>query len=196
MRHGGLDLASRRTVLRCAAAACCLAAPGVRARAEPPPAEVAGALPTARLIGQARMTWWGLRVYDARLWGPQPFEAGAYADQSFALVLHYLRALEGGAIAQRSLEEMRRIGPVDAERAERWLAAMRAAFPDVRAGDRLTGVHRPGGPVAFFSNGRPTAQVEPGEFARLFFGIWLSPRTSQPDLRARLLGLAPAEPSS
>jgi hypothetical protein len=34
-------------------------------------------------------------------------------------------------------------------------------------------------------------EVRDATFARLFFGIWLSPRTSEPQLRAALLGLAP-----
>ncbi len=68
---------------------------------------------------------------------------------------------------------------------------MKRLFPDVHAGDRITGVHRPGEGAAFFVNGRAVGEVRDSRFAQLFFGIWLSPRTSQPSLRAALLGTPP-----
>ena len=37
--------------------------------------------------------------------------------------------------------------------------------------------------------GRTVGEVADAEFARLFFGIWLSPRTSEPQLRQALLAL-------
>jgi hypothetical protein len=65
---------------------------------------------------------------------------------------------------------------------------MRRIFPDVQAGDRLTGVQRPGEGARFFFNGQPRGELLEAEFARLFFGIWLSPRSAQPNLRQQLLG--------
>ena len=65
---------------------------------------------------------------------------------------------------------------------------MTRLFPDVRAGDRITGVHRPGTGARFFVNGRLQGELPDADFARLFFGIWLSPRTSEPALREALLG--------
>ena len=65
---------------------------------------------------------------------------------------------------------------------------MQQIFPDVKAGDRLTGVQRPGEATRFFVNGQAGGEVRDAEFTRLFFGIWLSPRTSQPQLREALLG--------
>ena len=63
------------------------------------------------------------------------------------------------------------------------------AFPDVQAQDRLLGLNDGRGEVRFFHNGRQTAQLRDAEYARLFFGIWLSPRTSEPQLRQALLAL-------
>jgi Chalcone isomerase-like len=68
---------------------------------------------------------------------------------------------------------------------------MTQLFPDVRGGDRLTGVQRPGQAARFFLNGVLRGEVPDADFTRLFFGIWLSPRTSEPRLRAQLLGGTP-----
>jgi hypothetical protein len=59
----------------------------------------------------------------------------------------------------------------------------------VKAGDRITAIHTPGQPVRFFHNGRMTASSEDSTFADPFFGIWLSPKTSEPSLRRALLRL-------
>jgi hypothetical protein len=152
------------------------------------PAEVQAELPGARLQGSGRLRFLGFSVYDIRLWTAQPVAAADVARLPLALEIAYTRALVGVQIAERSLDEMRRQAAIPAERAERWLAQMVALFPDVRAGDRLTGKQRPGEATRFFFNGGLRGEVRDAEFTQLFFGIWLSPRTSEPALRDALLG--------
>lgn len=152
------------------------------------PAEVAAELPGARLQGSGRLTFFGLHVYDARLWVRDGFEAPRFESVPFALELEYARTLYGRLIAQRSLEEMKRGGAIDDPRAQRWLAEMNRTFPDVAKDDRLTGVHRPGESARFFVNGTLRAEWHDTELARRFFAIWLGPQTSEPALRAALLG--------
>ncbi|MBP6903314.1 MAG: chalcone isomerase family protein [Burkholderiaceae bacterium] len=158
------------------------------AHAVPPP-ELASELPGARWRGAATLRWMGLRIYDARLWSPETVAADAEApEQPLALELQYARSLVGRLIAERSLDEMRRLAPIPEARAQRWLESMAQLFPDVQAGDRLTGVLRPGQSARFWHNGRLRGELADAEFARLFFGIWLSPRTSEPALRRQLIG--------
>ncbi len=152
------------------------------------PAELQGTLPNARLRGSGVLRFFGLRVYEARLWALPDFDADDYARQPFALELLYDRRLEGAAIAERSVAEMRRVGSFDEASAKRWLALMKQAFPDVAAGDRLLGLNDGQGDVRFFHNARPTAQTVDADYARLFFGIWLARQTSAPALRDALLG--------
>lgn len=154
------------------------------------PAELQAALPQAQLRGSGVLRFFGLRVYEARLWVKPGFAPDDYARHPLALELTYDRKLEGQAIAERSVAEMRRVGKFDEAQAKRWLALMRQAFPDVAAKDRLLGLHDGEGEVRFFHNGRLTASVADAEYARLFFGIWLAPQTSAPALRESLLGLA------
>ena len=175
---------SRRTVLAAGAGVL-----WVDARAQPVvPAEVAAELPGARLLGSGRMTYFALHIYDARLWVGDGFAADNFATLPLALELEYARTLFGKLIAERSLDEMKRAGGFGDEQGQRWLAAMTQTFPDVSKGDRLTGLHRPGEAASFFLNGKPRGEVRDADFARRFFGIWLSPQTSEPKLRAALLG--------
>lgn len=140
---------------------------------------------------RGRLRFLGVKVYEIALWSPQPVGAAGWAEQPLALALSYARPLKGQAIAERSLAEMRRQGEIDTATAERWLNAMRAAFPDVKKGDRLTGRHDPQQGAQFWLNGQPRPGVAEPEFSRRFFGIWLSPQTSEPGLRGKLLGLSP-----
>lgn len=153
------------------------------------PPELLPDLAQARQRGVGVLRFFGLRVYEARLWTLPEFEADAYERHPFALELIYDRRLEGQAIAERSVAEMRRVGHFDDAQAGRWLALMTRAFPDVVPTDRLLGLHDGRGEVRFFHNGRLTAQTADRDYARLFFGIWLSRQTSAPALRDALLGL-------
>jgi len=145
-------------------------------------------VPGARLVGQGRLTFFGLQVYDARLWAAPGFEAARFEQQPFALSLTYLRGLKGLLIAERSLKEMRPLPGFDPRRESTWQARMTELFPDVGDGDTLAGIHLPGVGARFVLNGRVRGQVDDALFARLFFGIWLSPKTSEPALRQALLG--------
>jgi hypothetical protein len=154
------------------------------------PAEVKAALPGALLQGRGRMRWLGLHLYDALLWVSQRWSDFDAPLPSLALELRYARTLRGPLIAERSIEEMKRVGEFGEADSQRWLEAMKRLFPDVQDGDRITGVHRPGESAVFYVNGRAAGEIRDARFAQLFFGIWLSPRTSQPALRAALLGTA------
>ena len=175
---------TRRNLLLAALAAAC----GTRVQASIP-ADVAAELPGARLAGSGRLTFLSFHVYDARLWVTDGFSAAEPLASPLALEVEYARSLPGRRVAERSLEEMKRVPGMSDEQAQRWLAWMAETFPDVAPGDRLTGVLRPGESVRFLFNGRRRGELRDAEFARRFFSIWLGPQTSEPALRGQLLGL-------
>jgi hypothetical protein len=186
------DAARRRYVL--AAMTLALPAAGLRAQSPPvagAPPELAADLPGARLQGSGRLRFLGLHIYDARLWCGAQAVGAEWAAAPFAIELIYARSLDGEQIAERSLKEMRRQGDIDAVAAERWLGNMKQLFPNVSAGDRVTGLNLPGTGARFYVNGNFRGEPREVDFARLFFGIWLSPRTSEPALRDALLGRKP-----
>lgn len=195
--HTPGDVLRRRTWLSHAAvvaAAASLAAVRGHAQATAQgglaPPELARVWPVApRLQGEGRLRFLGLHVYDIRLWAAgSPVPPDRWPAHPLALEIAYARALVGRLIAERSLKEMERTGPIPAGAAERWLQAMTQLFPDVKPGDRLTGLYRPEGEARFFHNGQDRGGVPDSEFARRFFGIWLAEATSEPALRDRLLG--------
>ena len=159
-------------------------------QAEALPQELRSTLPGATLSGRARMTFWGFDVYQATLWVAPGFVDSAFEQSTFALELHYLRDFKGADIDRSSIVEMQRQTPMTLAQESAWEGQMRALFPDVKAGDRITGVHQPTTGAVFWSNGRLLGEVRDLAFARQFFGIWLSAQTSEPPLRRALLASA------
>ncbi|MFZ5531954.1 MAG: chalcone isomerase family protein [Pseudomonadota bacterium] len=137
-----------------------------------------------QMQGSARFRKYLVNVYDGRLWTP----AGRYDPQGlYALDLTYALAFKAKDLAARSVQEMQRIGEVDGDRLTQWGEVMRRAFPDIKAGDRLIGVNLPGRETRFYLNGKLFSTVPDPAFGPAFFGIWLDPRTSEPDFRRELL---------
>ena len=157
------------------------------ASAEDTRTELDAVLPQHRLIGKGRLAVWGFQVYDARLWALPSFKPDNLTSQPFALELAYLRDFSSKDIAERSITEMRRSATISEDQAKIWINEMLRVIPDVKKGDRLMGIHRPGSGVRMLVNGKTSGDIRDAEFARLFFGIWLSPKTSEPKVRAALL---------
>ncbi|MGC5704020.1 chalcone isomerase family protein [Pseudomonas sp. NFXW11] len=145
------------------------------------------AVPEARMLGSGQFSWFGFKVYDARLWSPQRPLA---ADQPFALELTYQRRISRDELVQASLDEIKRLygAGVSAAQLADWRQQMQQSFVDVTPGQRITGVYLPGRGAQFFVDQRLQHTVADSAFAQAFFAIWLDPRTRNPQLRAQLLG--------
>ncbi|PWF44328.1 chalcone isomerase family protein [Massilia glaciei] len=152
--------------------------------AQAAPAHIDAHLPQARLAGAGAFTWFTLKIYDAELWvGEKGYQAGL----PFALELRYARKLEGKKIAEASVDQMKKLGAgTDAQRAA-WLREMASLFPNVKEGERITGVNLPGEGARFYLDGKVLGTVRDPAFARAFFAIWLDPATTARGLRTALL---------
>jgi hypothetical protein len=159
------------------------------ANAKPiPPAELAGSGPAPlALVGEARLTWFMFHIYDARLWA-----TGGRFDpsQPHALEIRYARDVTAEMLTKRTIDEWRRLGLLDTARERRWTEDITSAWPDIKSGDRLVAYAVPGQPMRIFHNGKAYSQVDDPEFAPAFLAIWLDPRSSEPKMRNKLLGLA------
>jgi hypothetical protein len=169
------------------AAALFLACASVRA-APVPQAHIESEIGAARLAGQGTFRWFGIAVYDAQLWvGARGYLASAPEAAPFALDLQYARAIEGQKIAEASFEQLEKIKAGTSAQRAAWLLKMRAIFPDVKQGSRLTGVYLPGSGARFYLDGKMLGEVQDAAFARAFFAIWLDPASTVDSLRLALL---------
>lgn len=137
-----------------------------------------------KLVGEGRLTYVFWDVYDASLFAPN---GDWQNDQPFALKLVYLRKIEGKQIAERSVEEMRQQGIKDEVQLATWHTQMRKIFPDVDEGVNLLGIRDQNGYAVFYSGDQQIGRIDDPAFTQAFFNIWLSEKTSSPDLRRKLL---------
>ena len=141
-------------------------------------------VPDATQVGQGQFRRFGFLIYEASLWAP---DATYQADGPFALRLRYARAITRDQIVDASLDQMRAIG-IDVDAHPRWKDQLESALSGVEAGDTLTGIHLPGQGAIIFRDGVRLGALEQA-LANAFFSIWLDRNTTEPALRAALLGL-------
>ena len=149
------------------------------------PAAVRADAPGLQLHGSAVMRRFGFKIYTARLWTSSE---GYRADAPYAIDLEYALDIDSAALVDTSIKEMRGLGYQDKARLSRWSQAMTAVFPNVRKGERLIGLARPGIEARFYSAQAYLASIADPAFVDAFFGIWLNAATSAPKVRAALLG--------
>ncbi len=135
-------------------------------------------------VGEARFSFLFWDVYDAALYTQS--DATSLVPP-YALELKYLRDLDGAAIAERSIEEMKKQGVDDKQKLSRWEAQMKAIFPDVDDTSVITGIADANNTSHFYLGNDKIGTIDDTEFTSRFFGIWLSKDTSEPKFRAKLL---------
>lgn len=104
-------------------------------------ADAVSPLPGLRRWGRGPFRRFGFLVYEATLWaGDDPLRP------PLALRLDYRRRIAGTAIAEASIDEMRRLGS-DPEALAAWQERLARLFPDVAPGDHIVGLYRPDGRI-------------------------------------------------
>jgi hypothetical protein len=177
-----------------ALAALCLAwlcaCGGVQASSTPAaPVELTRELEKPVLAGSGRLRWLGIPVYDVSLWTAPQFVSERFGAHAFALEMRYARTISGSTLADTSLKQMQALDAQPVARQTEWRQALTGAFPDVKPGDRLTGIHVPDKGLRLYFNGQLHKAIDDPLLSQTFFAIWLSPATQEPRLRAQLLGL-------
>lgn len=138
-----------------------------------------------KLVGQGSLHYFLWHIYDAKLYSSN----GEFSfTNPFSLRLEYKRKLYGAEIADRSTEEIRKLGFNDEVKLAAWHAQMKEIFPDVDKGVSLTGFYKPNSPTVFYKNDTKIGTIKDSDFGKWFFGIWLNENTSEPTLRKSLLG--------
>jgi len=139
--------------------------------------------------GEAKLTVLFWDIYESSLYTP----TGQYhADiRPLRLEIKYLRKIDAKNLIEQTAKEWQAQG-IEDPRHELWLSTLADLWPDVKENDVLALSIIDSGSAAFTFNGEALGVIEDPDFGRDFVGIWLSPNTTRPELRAALIG----EPSS
>ncbi len=113
----------------------------------------------------------------------------AASEQVKRIELVFLRAVGGADVAKAITEGFtNNAGPVLPALKDR-IAKFGKLIPDVKKGDRLLFVYRPGTGIEVLAGGKAAGSVEGKDFADALFRVWLGPKPSDKALKAGLLGL-------
>ena len=138
------------------------------------------------LRGKADLRWVGLLIYTAELWTVG--QEDLY-QKDLMLSIKYHRKLDSSDIVERSVEEMIYVG-VHADAANALRPKLAKIIPNVDEHTTINVVYRPKQGIVFYRNGQTLlGQIDSEIEGRNFLDIWLSPKTSQPKLRLKMLGI-------
>lgn len=138
-------------------------------------------------VGQGRLSWFGITIYRATLYGPK----GLYqAESEHALKITYKRSFTSNELANVSVDEMEKIQGKKLQRQE-IVTSLSALLSDVQPDDYLISRHVPGEGAQFYNRDGFIGRLSDPDLAQAFFDIWLHPDTSQPRLRRDLMGNSP-----
>lgn len=137
------------------------------------------------LRGKYEFTFWGFDVYDATLYMDPQCQS---LNCDFTLELKYERDFDGADIAQRSIDEIDAQYDLTDQQKVEYLQILSNIFPDVTDGDIIQG-KKVQGRAEFYKDNQLLGRIEDPKLSGCFFDIWLSERTSEPQMRQALLGL-------
>jgi hypothetical protein len=142
-----------------------------------------------REVGHGTLSWFGLRIYEARLWLPDGQWSGLEPGRPVALSLAYERRFSRAELIKITTGEFGRLGLADPDARARWSERLGTLWRDVAPGDTMTALIVPGGETRFYDGNRLLGAIEDPAFGPAYLSIWLDPRSAVRDLRAQLLGL-------
>ena len=105
-----------------------------------------------------------------------------------ALKIEYLRTIESKALVKATAEQWQLLG-YSQNKIDQWVTPFKIIWPNVESGSTLTVKVTPQGASQFYFNNALIGQVQDAQFGQAFPSIWLSEKTSEPQLRQQLLGL-------
>lgn len=146
---------------------------------------------TLRPVGTSSVSALFMRLYDATLRTPDGrYQANRYP---MALEIRYQRYIAKDMLLKVTGEQWQRLG-IPATQRQQWLEQLRALWPNaVQAGDMLSLYVDNKGGNRFYFNGKPLGSINHARFGEQFLAIWLSPKTSRPDIRQQLI--TPRQPT-
>lgn len=142
-------------------------------------------------LGVRKATFLKVNVYVAALYAGQPSRdgkalvAGSGPDE---LVLHFVRNVGVEDLTKAWNEGFERNSKQQLPAFKERIAKLNGWMSEMKTGQRLTFIRRPGVGIEVGVDGAVKGTVEGDDFARALFAIWLGDNPPNPELKKGLLG--------
>lgn len=135
-------------------------------------------------LGTGRLSIFFIDIYDISLFSQTK---DYLKDKPFAIVINYLRDIKSNQIVDSSIDEIKRISNPSKGEIENYRSVLTSLFPNIYRGDQLIGIKKTNSDGVFFYNEKTIGKINDEELLDNFFDIWLSEKTSHPELRDKLI---------
>jgi len=142
-------------------------------------------------LGMRQATVFKIDVYVAALYVAKTSndpKALLAADTSSAMILHFVRNVAAGDLRKGWTEGFEKNARDQLPALQERIATLTGWMADVKAGQRLTFIYRPGAGVQVDVNGVAKGTVKGDDFGKAFLSIWLGAEPPNPGIKAGLLG--------
>ena len=146
---------------------------------------VAAPLQGLQSSGKSELSWFLISVYEAQLFTSSgKFQYGQYPQ---ALEIEYYRNITKENLIKATKEQWEEQS-IKHPDLDSWLLELEQVFPDVKPEDKLVFSIDEIGNNQFFLNDKPIGKIASKDFSQLFLDIWVSEKTTYPELRLELIG--------
>lgn len=140
-------------------------------------------------VGEGKYSYWLWDLYQARLATP----SGKFIDyqQSVPLLLElrYLRDISKTEFVEATVDQWRIQADGVQKQHKLWAGELTTLWRDVKKGDMLSAELHADGLISFYFNQQLLGKTKDAALGPAFFDIWLSEKTTAPELRQLLLAL-------
>lgn len=138
-------------------------------------------------VGEARLSVLFWSIYHSSLYSLD----GDFSDKQrpIKLEINYLIDIKSADLISKTADEWQQQGLTHANHAQ-WLEQLRIIWPNIKENDTLTFIVDTQNQSHFLFNQHSIGSIIDEDFADQFLAIWLSEKTSRPNLRKKLLGVS------
>jgi len=157
----------------------------------PDQAQVEGSNLTLNGLGLRQATAFKVNVYVAALYvAKTSADANALLGSGTPseLILQFVRNVGADDLRKGWSEGFEKNSKGDLPALKERIATLNGWMTDVKTGDRLTFIHKPGAGLDVNVNGAAKGTIKGDDFAKAFLAIWLGADPPNPEIKAGLLG--------
>ncbi len=146
---------------------------------------IAQPLSNLKAVGSAKLRVLFFDVYTSEL----KTESGKYFDgiRPIQLRINYERDIKSRALIKQTKKEWD-AQMVSVSNQRNWVNKLEEIWPDIKSGDTLIFELYKNEKNQFFYNGREIGNIGDSNFGETFLDIWLSIKTTRPNIRKAMLG--------
>jgi hypothetical protein len=142
-------------------------------------------------LGLRKATLFKVSVYVAALYAAKPSNdpnAVITSSTPVELTLHFVRNVSVDDLTNAWTEGFSRNSDGQVAAIKDRIAQLNGWMTNMKTGERLTFIRRPGAGIQVDVNGAVRGTIEGDDFAKAFLSIWLGAKPPNPELKSGLLG--------